>query len=119
RGALLAGHVGGSVLRMLVASAAVTGVAFLVGFRPKASVADWFAVVGIIAAFSFALAWLSAAIGLVTRSVAAANGLTLPLSFLLPFVSSTFVPTATMPARVRWLAVHPPVTGVVERLRAR
>src|SRR5205085_9343995 len=92
RGALLAGHVGVSVLRMLVASAAVTAVALLLGFRPKASVGDWFAVVGIVAAFSFALAWLSAAIGLVTKSVAGANGSTLPLSFLLPFLSSTFVP---------------------------
>src|SRR5205807_3742228 len=43
RGALLAGHVGGSVLRTLVA-AIVTVVALLVGFRPKASVADWFGV---------------------------------------------------------------------------
>ncbi|TMB72217.1 MAG: ABC transporter permease [Chloroflexi bacterium] len=118
RGALLAGHVGGSLLRMLVATAAVTGVALLVGFRPTASVADWFAVVGIVAAFSFALAWLSAAIGLMTRSVAAANGLTLPLSFLLPFLSSTFVPTATMPAGVRWFAEQQPFTLVVDSLRA-
>jgi len=118
RGALLAGHVGGSLLRMLVATAAVTGVALLVGFRPTASVADWFAVVGIVAAFSFALAWLSAAIGLMTRSLAAANGLTLPLSFLLPFLSSTFVPTATMPAGVRWFAEHQPFTLVVDSLRA-
>jgi len=118
RGALLAGHVGGSLLRMLVATAAVTGVALLVGFRPTASVADWFAVVGIVAAFSFALAWLSAAIGLMTRSVAAANGLTLPLSFLLPFLSSTFVPTATMPAGVRCFAEHQPFTLLVDSLRA-
>jgi ABC-2 type transport system permease protein len=118
RGALLAGHVGGSVLRMLVGTAAVTGVALLLGFRPKASVADWLAVVGIVASFSFALAWLSAAIGLVTRSVAAANGLTLPLSFLLPFLSSTFVPTATMPTGVRWFAEHQPFTLVVDSLRA-
>jgi len=118
RGALLAGHVGGSVLRMLVASAAVTIVALLLGFRPMASVADWVAVFGMVAAFSFALAWLSAAIGLVSRSVAAANGLTLPLSFLLPFLSSTFVPTASMPVGVRWFAEHQPFTLVVDSLRA-
>ena len=79
RGALLAGHVGVSVMRMLVATIAVTGVALLIGFRPRASVTDWFAVFGIIAAFAFALAWLSAAIGLVTKSVAGANGSTLPV----------------------------------------
>src|ERR1700704_7197166 len=118
RGALLAGHVGVSVLRMLVATVAVTGVALLLGFRPKASAADWLAVVGIVAAFSFALAWLSAAIGLVTKSIAGANGSTLPLSFLLPFLSSTFVPADSMPAGVRWLAPHQPFTAVVDSLRA-
>ena len=118
RGALLTGHVGGSVLRTLVATTVVTVVALLVGFRPRASVADWFAVVGIVAAFSFALAWLSSALGLVAKSVAGANGSTLPFQFLLPFVSSTFVPAASMPAGVRWFAAHQPFTPVVDSLRA-
>ena len=118
RGALLAGHVGGSVLRTLLATAVVTAVALLVGFRPKASVPDWFAVVGIIAAFSFALAWLSAALGLIAKTVAGANGSTLPIQFLLPFLSSTFVPADSMPAGVRWFAEHQPFNPVVESLRA-
>jgi ABC-2 type transport system permease protein len=118
RGALLAGHVGGNVLRTLVATTIVTIVALLVGFRPRASVADWLAVVGIVAAFSFALAWLSAALGLVAKSVAGANGSTLPIQFLLPFLSSTFVPTESMPAGVRWFAAHQPFTAVVDSLRA-
>jgi len=118
RGSLLVGHVGGSVLRTLVATTAITGVALLVGFRPKASVAGWLAVVGIVVAFSFALAWLSAAIGLVAKSVAGANGSTLPLSFLLPFLSSTFVPVDSMPAGVRWFAANQPFTAVVDSLRA-
>jgi ABC-2 type transport system permease protein len=117
RGALLAGHVGGSVVRTLAATIVVTGVALLVGFRPKASVLDWFAVVGIVAAFSFALAWLSAALGLVAKTVAGANGSTLPIQFLLPFLSSTFVPADSMPAGVRWFAAHQPFTPVVESLR--
>jgi ABC-2 type transport system permease protein len=118
RGALLAGHVGVSVLRTLAATTVVTVVALLVGFRPKASVADWFAVVGIVAAFSFALAWLSAALGMVAKSVAGANGATLPIQFLLPFLSSTFVPADSMPAGVRWFAAHQPFTPVVDSLRA-
>jgi ABC-2 type transport system permease protein len=118
RGALLAGHVGGSVLRTLIATGVVTIVALLVGFQPKASAADWFAVVGIVAAFSFALAWLSAALGLVAKSVAGANGSTLPIQFLLPFLSSTFVPAESMPVGVAWFAAHQPFTPVVESLRA-
>ena len=118
RGALLVGHVGVSVLRTLVAATVVTLVALLVGFRPRASVADWFAVVGIVAAFAFSMAWLSAALGMVAKSVAGANGSTLPLQFLLPFLSSTFVPAAAMPAGVSWFAAHQPFTAVVDSLRA-
>lgn len=117
-GAVLAGHVGGSTLRTLASTAAVTGVALLVGFRPHASVVDWLAVAGVVAAFSFALAWLSAALGLVARSVAGANSATLPVQFLLPFLSSAFVPADSMRAGVRWFTANQPFTAVVECLRA-
>jgi ABC-2 type transport system permease protein len=117
RGALLFGHVGGSVLRTLVTTTVVLGVALLLGFRPKASILDWAAAAGIVAAFSFALAWLSAAIGLTAKSVAGANGSTLPIQFLLPFLSSAFVPAESMPAGVRWFTANQPFTAVVEALR--
>ena len=118
RGALLAGHVGVSVVRTLVTTTAVIGVALLLGFRPRASALDWLGVIGIVAAFSFAIAWLSAALGMIARSVAGANASTLPIQFLLPFLSSTFVPANTMPAGVRWFAEHQPFTPVVESMRA-
>jgi ABC-2 type transport system permease protein len=118
RGALLAGHVGVSVLRTLVTTTAVIGVALLIGFRPRASALDWMGVAGIVTAFSFALAWLSAALGMVAKSVAGANASTLPIQFLLPFLSSTFVPADSMPVGVRWFALHQPFTPVVESMRA-
>ena len=118
RGALLTGHVAGGVIRALVTTAVVTGVALLVGFRPQAGVLDWLVVAGIVAAFALALAWLSVALGLVTKSIAGANGSTLPIQFLLPFLSSAFVPADSMPAGIRWFTAHQPFTPVVESLRA-
>jgi ABC-2 type transport system permease protein len=118
RGAVLTGHVGGNVLRTLVTTVVVAGVALLVGFRPQASVAGWLAVAGIVVAFSIALAWLSAALGLVAKTIAGANGSTLPIQFLLPFLSSAFVPASSMPAGVRWFTAHQPFTPVVDSLRA-
>jgi ABC-2 type transport system permease protein len=118
RGSLLAGHVLASVLRTIVSATAVTGVALLVGFQPHASLFDWLAVVGIVVSFSFALAWLAAALGLAARSVAGANSATLPIQFLLPFLSSTFVPADSMPDGIRWFTAHQPFTPVVESLRA-
>jgi len=55
---------------------------------------------------------------LVAKSVAGANGATLPIQFLLPFLSSAFVPADSMPAGVRWFAAYQPFTAVVESLRA-
>ena len=118
RGALLTGHVAGGVIRALVTTAVVTGVALLVGFRPHAGVRDWLVVAGVVAAFALALAWLSVALGLVTKSIAGANGSTLPIQFLLPFLSSAFVPADSMPAGIRWFTAHQPFTPVVESLRA-
>jgi len=96
----------------------VTGLALLVGFRPDASVADWFAVAGIVAAFSFALAWVAAGIGLGAKTVAGANSASLPIQFLLPFLSSAFVPAASMPVGLRWFTENQPFTPVVDCLRA-
>jgi ABC-2 type transport system permease protein len=36
----------------------------------------------------------------------------------LPFVSSAFVPTATMPGPVRWFAENQPMTSIVNTIRA-
>ncbi|TMM32816.1 MAG: ABC transporter permease [Actinobacteria bacterium] len=118
RGAVLSGHVGANVARTLLTTAAVTAMALLVGFRPEATAAGWLGVAGIVLAFSVALAWLSVAFGLVAKTVAGANSATLPLQFLLPFLSSAFVPAAAMPAGIRWFAEHQPFTAVVESLRA-
>ena len=118
RGALLVGHVVGSVLRTFLISVIVLGVSLVVGFRPQASPSDWLVVLGIVAAFSFALSWLATAIGLSSRSVAGANSSTLPIQFVLPFLSSAFVPADAMPAGVSWFAANQPFTAVVESLRA-
>lgn len=118
RGALLFGHVGGNVLRTLASVAALVGFGLLIGFRPQASVTQWIAVFGLVAAFSFAVAWLSVAIGLAAKTVAGANSSTLPITFVLPFLSSAFVPAASMPAGVRWFTENQPFTPLVESLRS-
>ncbi len=114
--AVLAGHVVASVARNLVATAVVFGVAFLVGFRPHATVAAWCGAVGVLLFFMVALSWLSAAVGLLTTSAEAANGSTF-LWLFLPYASSAFVPIATMPAWIRGFARHQPMTPLIETIR--
>jgi ABC-2 type transport system permease protein len=116
RVSVLTGHVLGSVLQAMVSVAIVLGVALLVGFRPSAGPAGWLATAGFLVVVTFALVWLSVALGQVSKSVETASNLPMPL-VLLPFLSSGFVPTDSMPAGLRWFAEHQPFTPIIETLR--
>jgi ABC-2 type transport system permease protein len=116
RVSVLTGHVIGSMIQTLVSVALVVGVAVLVGFRPNASPIEWLAAAGVIAMLTFALIWLSVALGLVSKSVETASNLPMPLT-LLPFLGSGFVPTDSMPTVLRWFAEYQPFTPAIETLR--
>jgi len=116
RSSVLTGHVLGSLIQSMLSVAVVIGIAVLIGFRPTASPAEWAAAIGVIAMISFALIWLSVALGLVSKSVETASNLPMFL-ILLPFLGSGFVPTGSMPAGVRWFAEYQPFTPVTETLR--
>ncbi|HEY1421083.1 MAG TPA: ABC transporter permease [Candidatus Dormibacteraeota bacterium] len=117
RTSVLTGAVVGSVLRTMVGILLVFALAFLLGFRTSAGVIQWAEGLGLIAMFLISLTWLGVAFGLFTNSAAGANSLSLIPGFI-PLVSSAFVPTASMPAGVRWFAENQPYTPVIETLRA-
>lgn len=116
RPSVLTGHVLGSLIMTMVSLVIIAGVAWLVGFRPTATVTEWIAAFGVLAMISFAVIWFSVACGLVTKSVEAASNLPMPL-ILLPFLGSGFVPTESMPAAVAWFADYQPFTPVMETVR--
>ncbi|WP_433371333.1 ABC transporter permease [Actinoplanes sp. CA-142083] len=116
RFAVLSGQVGGSIIRTAISLILVVGVAYLIGFRPEASGLDWLAVAGLLALVTFAVSWMTAAFGMVAKTQAGANSLSLLFTFG-PFVSSAFVPTDTMPAGVRWFAENQPFTPIIDTLR--
>jgi ABC-2 type transport system permease protein len=116
-GAVLAGHVASTLLRSLVSSVLVVGVALALGFRPAAGVSDWVLAAAVLAAFVTAIAWLAAVLGLLAGSAEGAGGLAFFVSFL-PYLSSAFVPVATLPDWLQGVAGHQPVTTVVDALRA-
>jgi ABC-2 type transport system permease protein len=116
RASVLTGHVLGSMIQTMLSLAVVTAVALLIGFRPTAGVAEWIAAVGVVAMTTFALTWLSVALGMVSKSVETASNLPIPL-LLLPFLGSGFVPTDSMPTGVRWFAENQPFTPIMQTLR--
>ena len=92
-------------------------VGLLMGFRTSAGVLAWLAVAGILALFTLALTWVAVVAGLSAKTVDGAAGFSYPLIFL-PFISSAFVPTDTMPGPVRAFAEHQPVTSIVNTIHA-
>ncbi|WP_040166438.1 ABC transporter permease [Microbacterium gorillae] len=114
--AVIAGHVLASMVRNLLATGIVVGVALLVGFRPVAGPAAWLAAVAIVALWILAITWLFAGVGLAASGPEAASGYGFALLFL-PYLSSAFVPVDTMPAWLRWPAEHQPVTPIIESIR--
>jgi ABC-2 type transport system permease protein len=114
--AVLAGHVAASVARNTASTVLVLSVAFLIGFRPSAGPQDWLAAAGILLGFILAVSWLSAAVGLLTKSPEAAGGFTFLVMFL-PYPSSAFVPIDTMPTWIHGFASNQPATAVIETLR--
>jgi ABC-2 type transport system permease protein len=116
RASVLTGHVLGSLVQTLFGMAIVISVALLIGFRPTANAVEWVAAAGVLALLTFALVWLSVALGMVSKSVETASNLPMPL-VLLPFLGSGFVPTDSMPAGLRWFAEYQPFTPVIETLR--
>ena len=116
RASVLTGHVLGAMIQAMLAVAVVTGVALLIGWRPDAGPVEWIAAIGVLAMVSWAFTWLTVALGLVSESVETASNLPMPL-ILLPFLSSGFVPTDSMPTALRWFAEYQPFTPITETLR--
>jgi ABC-2 type transport system permease protein len=116
RASVLTGHVLGSLSQSMVSLVVVVGVSVAVGFRPNAGVLGWLGAAGLLALATLALSWLSVALGLVSKSVETASNLPMVLT-LLPFLGSGFVPTASMPAGLRWFAQYQPFTPVIETVR--
>jgi ABC-2 type transport system permease protein len=116
RSSVLWAHVITSLVANLISIVVVVLVGLLMGFRSSAGVLGWLAVGGILVLFTLALTWLAVIPGLTATSVDGASAFAYPLIFL-PFISSAFVPTQTMPGPVRWFAENQPVTSIVNAIR--
>jgi ABC-2 type transport system permease protein len=116
RSGVLWAHVLTSLVANVISLVAVVGVALLMGFRSGAGVLAWIEVAGILILFTLALTWLAVIPGLTAKSVDGASAFSYPI-ILLPFISSAFVPTHTMPGPVRAFADNQPVTSIVDTIR--
>jgi ABC-2 type transport system permease protein len=117
RSTVLWGHVLTSLVSNALSVILIILVALIMGFRSSAGILAWLAVAGILALYTLALTWIAVIAGLSASSVDGAGGFAYPILFL-PFVSSAFVPTASMPGPVRVFAENQPVTSIVDAIRS-
>jgi ABC-2 type transport system permease protein len=116
RTSVLTGQVLGAVIRTTISGVLVVAVAFALGFKPTASAVEWIAATAMFILLAFTVTWVTIAFGLLAKTPAGANSLSL-LIVVLPFISSAFVPTATMPAGAAWFARNQPFTPIIQTLR--
>jgi ABC-2 type transport system permease protein len=114
--AVLTGHVVASVTRNMVSTTIVVSAAVAMGFRPNGSFDDWLLATGLVLLYVLALSWLAAGLGVIARSVEAASALSFFMLFL-PYLSSAFVPTHTMPSFLRGISENQPITPIIETVR--
>ena len=116
RSSVLWAHVLTSLVSNLISLVIVVLIAVAMGFRSGAGALAWLAVAGILVLFTLALTWIAVIAGLSAKTVDGAGAFAYPLIFL-PFISSAFVPTRTMPGPVRAFADNQPVTSIVNTIR--
>lgn len=117
RSSALWAHVLTSLVANLISLVLVIVAAVAMGFRSGAGALAWLAVTGILVLFTLALTWIAVIPGLSAKTVDGVGAFSYPL-IILPFISSAFVPTQTMPGPVRWFAENQPVTSIVDSIRA-
>lgn len=116
--ALVTGHIASDLVRNIISGAIIIAVGFAVGFRPNASFGEWLLVIGMAILFTLAISWLSAILGLLVKSLEAAQWVGFVLIFPLTFISSAFVPTDTMPPVLQAFAENQPITHVINAMRS-
>jgi len=115
--AVLIGHAGAGIVRNAITTAVIIGTAFILGFRPQCGFVNWLLVVGFLVLIVIAMSLIAVLCGLISKTAEGSSGLMFPL-FILPFVSSGFAPTDTMPGGVRWFAEIQPMTPIINSIRA-
>lgn len=116
--AVVVGHILSDQLRNVISGVIIVIVALLIGFRPDASFVEWLYVIGLGLVFTFAVSWASAIMGLMVKSLEAAQWMGFIVIFPLTFISSAFVPTDTMPSALRAFAENQPLTLVIDSMRS-
>jgi len=117
RSAVLLGRLLSDTVTLVWSLAIGVAVGFLIGFRPGGTLLESLAAFGLCVLFGFSLGWMFMCLGMYAGNAQAAQGVGF-LVILLAFLSSAYVPVATLPSWLRIAAEQSPVTYMVDAVRA-
>jgi ABC transporter DrrB family efflux protein len=117
RPAILVGRSATDLLTAMMCTFFVLVTGLAVGWRPQASAGSTVAGIAIFLLFSYAVSWGCACIGILSKGPESAQGVGLVILFPLAVVSNALVPTARMPAALRFVADWNPVSAVTAAAR--
>jgi ABC transporter DrrB family efflux protein len=117
RAAVLAGRTLADVVTNSLSATILVVTGLIIGFSFSASLVHVILGVLLLLVFGYAFSWVFAFLGLLVSTPEAANSVGFIAVFPLTFISSAFVPTASMPPVLKAFADVNPFTIVVNELR--
>jgi ABC transporter DrrB family efflux protein len=118
RAAVLAGRTSADVVTNSLSAAIVVATGLLVGFSFHTSAGEVLLGAGLLLVFGYAFSWVFALVGMVASTPEGANSVGFIAIFPLTFISSAFVPVASMPEPLKAFAEVNPFTVIVDAIRA-
>jgi ABC-type multidrug transport system permease subunit len=118
RAAVLAGRTLSDVVTNALSMTILLVTGVIIGFSFRTSVGEALAGVALVLLFGYAFSWFFALVGLLVSTPESANSVGFIAVFPLTFISSAFVPVASMPEPLKSFAEVNPFTVVVDAVRA-
>jgi ABC-2 type transport system permease protein/oleandomycin transport system permease protein len=118
RMAVLGGRTLADTARNVLVLIIITGVGFLVGFRPHGGFFAYIAACLVMLLFAYCLSWGFAFVGLAAPNSETAQAMTFPLIFPLTFASTVFIPLTKLPWWLQGFANNQPVSQATDAVRA-
>ncbi|MET9437006.1 ABC transporter permease [Streptomyces sp. NPDC006551] len=103
--------------RMLIATAILLGMGFLLGLEIKTSVLDLFAAIGLSVVFGASLMWIFMLLGLTMKTAQAVQGVAMLVLMPLQFGSSIFAPPTSMPGWLETFTDYNPLSNLADAAR--
>jgi ABC-2 type transport system permease protein len=115
--AYLLGHYLAEFAGLVLSIAILFGAGLIVGWRPHSDVLHVVEALVLLGLFASAMVWLGTFMGLMVRSADAVQGIGFMVVFPLTFTSSAFVPVATLPNLLQWVATYNPFSILINAVR--